>query len=435
MERADVFKDAVSRLERIGEQAGVSPELIDSLRTPRSTHIATLPVRMDDGATRHFLAFRCRYSDVLGPAKGGIRYHPRVTQAEVQALALWMTLKCAVVGIPFGGGKGGVVVDPKSLSRLELERLSRAYMRAMADVVGPERDIPAPDVYTNARIMGWMADEYQTIHRARVPSVITGKPIALGGSLGREEATGRGAFLVLENLAKRRELNPSDTRVAIQGFGNAGSQVGRLLQEAGYRVVAVSDSKGGVYAEAGLDVEGLHHQKQSTCGLGRIYCEGSVCSCAGPIGAEQITNDELLELDVEVLIPAALEGVIRSENVDRVRASIVLEVANGPVRSEADARLDERGILVVPDILANAGGVVVSYFEWVQNRHGYAWTLPEIRNRLERVLAGAFEDVWGVAKDEDCSLRSAAYVTALRRLEVAMAAQGTREYFVEPVRG
>lgn len=434
MQQIDVFGDAVSRLERIGEQAGVSSEVIDALRMPRSTHIATLPVRMDDGTTRHFQGYRCRYSDVLGPAKGGIRYHPHVTQAEVQALALWMTLKCAVAQIPFGGGKGGVTVDPKSLSRLELERLSRAYMRAMADVLGPDQDIPAPDVYTNERIMGWMADEYQAIRRAKAPSVITGKPIELGGSLGRDEATGRGAFHVLQDLAKRRGLSPPDTRVAIQGFGNAGSQVGRLLQEAGYRVVAVSDSKGGVFSASGLDVEALHRAKQSSCGLGRIYCEDSVCSCCGPTTAEQITNDELLELDVEVLIPAALEGVITPHNVDRIRAPIVLEVANGPVRSEADAQLDERNVVVVPDILANAGGVVVSYFEWVQNRHGYRWTLPEVRERLHSAMANAFEEVWTAAQDEGVSLRHGAYATALRRLEAALAAQGTREYFVDPTR-
>lgn len=431
MERSDVFADAVARVDRIGVQGGISPELIDALRTPRATHIATLPVRMDDGATRHFQAFRCRYSDVLGPAKGGIRYHPGVSQAEVQALALWMTLKCAVVGIPFGGGKGGVIVDPKTLSRLELERLSRAYIRAMADVIGPDQDVPAPDVYTNERIMGWMADEYQMIQRVKAPSVITGKPIELGGSLGRDEATGRGAFLVFQDLAKRRGLKPGETRVAIQGFGNAGSRVGRLLQEAGYRVVAVSDSKGGVFAESGLDIEALHREKQSTCGLGGVYCEGSVCSCCGDATVKHITNDELLELDVEVLIPAALEGVITPKNVDRIRAGIVLEVANGPVRGEADARLEERGIEVVPDILANAGGVVVSYFEWVQNRSGFAWTLPEVRDRLQAFMAKAFDDVWTVAEGEGGSLRRAAYVTALRRLEAAVAAQGTREYFIE----
>lgn len=431
MERLDVFQDAVSRVEKIGEEAGVTPELIDSLRSPRSTHLATLPVRMDDGTTQHFQALRCRYNDVLGPAKGGIRYHPDVTLAEVQALALWMTLKCALAGIPFGGGKGGVVVDPMNLSRLELERLSRAYMRSMANVLGPDQDVAGPDVYTNERIMGWMADEYQAIHRVKAPAVITGKPIALGGSLGRGEATGRGAFLVLQDLANRRGMSPEDTRVAIQGFGNAGSRVGRLLHEAGYRVVAVSDIRGGVFSDSGLDVEALYQEMQLTCGVGGVYCQGSVCSCCDS-NMEQVTNKELLELDVDVLIPAALEGVIASENVDQIRAPIILEVANGPIRSEADARLEERGVLVVPDILTNAGGVVVSYFEWVQNRQGYAWTLAEVRDRLQNILSVAFEQIWSIGERDGIPLRSAAYVTALGRLEAAVAAQGTREYFVEP---
>ena len=430
MSGPDVFEDAVSRMERIGKAADVSGEIIDSLRNPRSTHIATLPVRMDDGSTKHFQAFRSRYNDVLGPAKGGIRFHPDVGLAEVRALALWMTLKCALVGIPFGGGKGGVVVDPKSLSHLELERLSRAYIRAMADVIGPDQDIPAPDVYTNERIMGWMADEYQSIRRAKTPAVITGKPIALGGSAGREEATGRGAFFVLQDLMKRRGLVPGDTRVAIQGFGNAGSQIARILNETGYRVVAVSDVKGGVFAESGLDIETLYREKQSTCGVGGVYCEGSVCGCCGPMSLERISNEELLELDVDVLVPAALEGVIGPENVDRIRAPIILEVANGPVRSEVDSRLAERGVVAVPDILTNAGGVIVSYFEWVQNRNGYAWTLSEVRNRLQSTLSAAFQIIWDLAERDGRSLREAAYVTALRRLEVAIVAGGTREYFL-----
>ncbi len=425
----DVFEDAIARLERIGRSADVPPGIIDALRHPRSTHIATLPIRMDDGSTQRFQSFRSRYNDVLGPTKGGIRYHPGVCLAEIQALALWMTLKCALVEIPFGGAKGGIVVDPKSLSHLELERLSRAYIRAMADVIGPNKDIPAPDVYTNERIMGWMSDEYQTINRAKSPGVVTGKPIALGGSPGREEATGRGAFFVLQNLLKERGLDPGDLRVAVQGFGNAGSQFARILHAAGYRVVAISDVLGGVFAESGLDVEALYREKQSTCGVGGVYCEGSVCHCCGPMSLEQISNDELLELDVDVLVPAALEGVIGAWNVDRIRASIILEVANGPVRSEVDDRLTERGVVVVPDILANAGGVIVSYFEWVQNRSGYPWTLSEVRGRLESTLSAAFGKVWEAAEDEGCSLREAAYATALRHLEVAIAAGGTREYF------
>lgn len=430
MDGVDVFADAVARMERIGEQAGISPELVESLRRPRSTHIASLPVRMDDGSTRYYDGIRCRYSDVLGPAKGGIRYHPGVTVSEVRALALWMTLKCALVGIPFGGGKGGVVVDPQSLSRLELERLSRAYMREMADVLGPDRDVPAPDVYTNQRIMGWMADEYQAIRRLKAPAVITGKPIILGGSHGRDEATGRGAFVVFQDLAKRRGMTPAETRVAIQGFGNAGSHVGRLLHDAGYRVVAVSDRMGGVYCETGLDVEDLFARKQATCGVGGVYCEGSVCNCCEQ-SIDQISNAELLELDVDVLIPAALEGVIDAENAGRIRAPIILEVANGPVLSDADPKLEEQSVTVVPDILANSGGVIVSYFEWVQNRHGYAWTLSEVRDRLRQVLADAFDDVWDIAETSGVTMREAAYTRALRRLEEAAAVQGTREYFVD----
>jgi glutamate dehydrogenase (NADP+) len=427
-----VLDDAISRVERIGRETGVSSEIVDALRGPQSTHIANLPVRMDDGSTNYFRAFRCRYNDILGPTKGGIRFHTDIEEREIQALALWMTLKCAVVGIPFGGGKGGVVVDPKSLSRLELERLSRAYIRAMADLIGPNQDIPAPDVYTNERIMGWMADEYQALCRAKVPAVITGKPISMGGILGRSEATGRGAFFILQEFARRRGLTPTNMRVAIQGFGNAGSAVGLLLQQAGYRVVAVSDVKGGLYAEPGLDLAALHQEKQSTCGPGGVYCEGSVCTCRGSSSAERITNEDLLELDVDVLVPAALEGVIGPHNAERIRASIILEVANGPIRSEVDALLADRGIVVLPDILANAGGVVVSYFEWVQNRSGDAWTLTEVRRRLESTLADAFQRVWDTSETEATSLRDAAYRTALRRLEAAYAAQGTREYFGSP---
>jgi glutamate dehydrogenase (NADP+) len=423
---SDVFQDAVARVERIGREAGVGHEVVAALRQPEAMLTASLAVRMDDGSTRYFVGHRCRYNDVRGPAKGGIRFHPGVTPEEVQALALWMTLKCAVVGLPYGGGKGGVTVDPKALSRLELERLSRAYMRAMADFVGPDVDIPAPDVYTNARIMGWMADEYQTIKRVQAPGVITGKPIAMGGSLGRDEATGRGAFIVIQELARRRGLEPARTRVAIQGFGNAGYHVARLLAQAGYRVVAVSDSKGGIHLEEGFDVESLYQHKQETRELRGVYCEGSVCEL---IDHDRISNEELLELDVDLLVPAALEGVIGPENVDRIRAPVVVEVANGPVVGEVDERLYERGILVLPDVLVNAGGVTVSYFEWVQNRQGYPWTLEEVRGRLEDVLTAAFEEVWRIVEGEKVSARSAAYRVALRRIAEAIESQGTHEYF------
>jgi len=426
MADANVFSDAVARLERLGEAAHVEREVIEALSRPARTMMASLPVRMDDGGRRWFPAFRCQYNDALGPTKGGIRYHPDVTLEEVQALALWMTLKCAVVGIPYGGGKGGVVVDPKGLSRMELERLSRAYVRAMADFIGPERDIPAPDVYTNARIMGWMADEYQTIHRRHEPGVITGKPIALGGSLGREEATGLGAFLVIQALARKHGLEPADTRVAIQGFGNAGYHVARCLQEAGYRIVAVSDSRGGILSEQGFDVESLHQRKQATRHLEGVYCEGSVCHV---VDHERIDNETLLGLDVDLLIPAALEGVIGPANVESIRAPWVVEVANGPVLGTVDERLHERGIGVVPDILANAGGVVVSFFEWLQNRQGESWSREDVHARLAAVLERAAEAVFGRSDAQHVSLRSAAYGVALHRLAEAIGAQGTQAWF------
>jgi glutamate dehydrogenase (NADP+) len=422
----DVFQDAVARLERLGEEAGVSPELVEALRKPMATLEASLSVRMDDGSQRHFSAFRSRYHDALGPTKGGIRYHPGVSREEVQALALWMTIKTAVVALPYGGGKGGVIVDPKALSPMELERLSRAYVRAMSDFIGPDTDIPAPDVYTNARIMGWMMDEYEKIHRRKAPAVITGKPVSLGGSLGRDEATGRGAYLVIRELARVRGMDPKQTRVAVQGFGNAGYHVARLLHHDGYRVVAVSDSKGAIFSEAGFDVDSLHQYKEETRQLRGVYCDGSVCEL---IDHDAITNEELLELDVDLLIPAALEGVINAHNAGRVRAPVIVEVANGPITGDVDQELFERGTCVIPDVLANAGGVTVSYFEWVQNRAGYYWTLEEVRSRLEEIMTRAFHSLWEAAQTKRISVRSAAYASALRRIEAAVLAHGTREYF------
>lgn len=422
----DVFQDALARLERIGRAAGIESEVLESLMRPEATLSASLRVRMDDGSLRHFPAYRCRYEDTLGPTKGGIRFHPGVTIEEVRALALWMTIKCAVVGLPYGGGKGGVTVDPKSLSHLELERLSRAYVRAMADFIGPRTDIPAPDVYTNARIMGWMRDEYETIHRVQAPDVITGKPLLLGGSQGREEATGRGAYLCVRELARRQGLDPGETRVALQGFGNAGYHIARLLEQDGYRIVAVSDSKGAIYREEGFDVESLYTEKQATRALRGVYCQGSVCHI---VPHERISGDELLELDVDILVPAALEGVIGERNVDRIRARSIVEVANGPISGGVDEILHERGVLVVPDVLANAGGVTVSYFEWVQNRQGFTWTLDEVRRRLEETMVDAFDRIWTTREAEGVSMREAAYRVALRRIEEGIASKGTRAYF------
>jgi glutamate dehydrogenase (NADP+) len=421
-----IFRDALIRLTQYGEAAGVSQEVIDLLMHPSSMLQATLPVRMDDGATKYFAGYRCRYNNTLGPTKGGVRYHPDVSIEEVQALALWMTIKCAVAGLPYGGAKGGVVVDPKNLSPMELERLSRAYVRAMADFIGPQTDIPAPDVYTNARIMGWMLDEYEAIKRIKAPGVITGKPVSLGGSLGRDDATGRGAYMCILELAKKEQLDPHGTTVAVQGFGNGGYHAARLLHDAGFRIVAISDSKGGIHSPDGFDVASIYEEKQRTRRVRAVYCEQSVCEI---VSHDAISNEELLQLDVDILIPAALEGVITEKNADSVEASYIVEVANGPILSNADPILDKKGIKVVPDVLANAGGVTVSYFEWVQNQQGIKWTLDEVHSRLQAIMSEAFNEVWDLADKRELNLRGAAYALAFQRIGEAVEAHGTRDYF------
>jgi glutamate dehydrogenase (NADP+) len=421
-----IFKDALVRLKKYGEAAGISHDVIESLMHPFSILKATLPVRMDNGSTEYFTGYRCRYNNTLGPTKGGIRFHPNVNMAEIQALALWMTIKCAVMGLPFGGGKGGIIVDPKNLSALELERLSRAYVRAMADFIGPQTDIPAPDVYTNARIMGWMMDEYEAIKRIKAPGVITGKPVRLGGSLGRDDATGRGAYLCITELAKKLQLDAEKTTVAVQGFGNGGYHVARLLHDAGYKIVAISDSKGGIYSPKGFDVASIYEEKQRSRIVRAVYCEQSVCEL---VDHDVISNEELLCLDVDILIPAALEGVITVENAASIKAKYIVEVANGPILSNADPIIEENGIQIIPDVLANAGGVTVSYFEWVQNRQGLKWGLEKVHARLQTIMIDAFNDVWDLARGRKISMRNAAYAVAIERIGEAVEAHGTRDYF------
>jgi len=426
MKDDSILGDALAKLEAAIEVSGVHDEVVERLRTPPAALSVAVPVRMDDGSLRVFRGHRVRYNDVRGPAKGGIRYHPEVDLDEVTALSLWMTIKCAVVDLPFGGGKGGIEVNPKDLSPQELERLSRGFMAAIADFVGPDRDIPAPDVYTNATIMGWMADEYQKIHRIVAPGVVTGKPVATGGSLGREDATGRGGYYVLKELAKLREWNPEETRVAIQGFGNAGYHVARLLHQDGFRIVAVSDSKGAIYRKDGLDPNGVKRAKDESKELKAVYCEGSVCNA---VEHDTITNAELLELDVDVLIPAALGGVLTEDNAARVKAPVILELANGPTVGGADEILTNKGALVIPDVLANAGGVTVSYFEWAQNRAGYYWSESDVHERLRARMTGAFHAVHEFAEDKDVPMRTAAYALGLRRIGEAVIVRGTRDYF------
>ncbi len=421
MSERDIFEDALCRVREIGGDAGVDPEVIAALMHPKAMLTASLPVRMDDGTTRYFVGYRCRYNTVLGPTKGGVRYHPQVTRSEVQALALWMTVKCAVVGLPYGGAKGGVIVQPKELSPLELERLSRAYVRAMADFIGPDVDIPAPDVYTNARIMGWMVDEFEAIHRVRAPAVITGKPIALGGSLGREEATGRGAYLVTMELIRRRGLDPKQLSVAVQGLGNAGYHVARLLQKEGLRIVALSDSRGGIHASEGFDVDSIWKEKQASRQMRAVYCQESVCEL---VAHRQISNAELLGLDVDILIPAALEGAIHASNAGQVRARVLAELANGPTTPEADEVLHSKNVFVIPDFLCNAGGVTVSYFEQVQNAYGYYWDVDMVYQRLDQKMTAAFRTVRRTAQRYGIDNRIAAYVVAVARVTEACHLRG-----------
>jgi glutamate dehydrogenase (NADP+) len=422
----DVFDDALRRLDEVAGLVDIDPEALLRLRHPKSVMQVGIPVRMDDGSLRVFEGIRARYNDTRGPTKGGIRYHPQVDVDEVTALAFWMTMKCAVVGLPFGGAKGGVACNPKELSRLELERLSRGFVQQFHDVIGPETDIPAPDVYTNAMVMGWMMDEYSRIERRRVPGVFTGKPIEVGGSQGREDATGRGAYHCIKELERRRGWEPATMRVAVQGFGNAAQHTALLLHADGYRVVAVSDSQGGIHRGEGFDVPSLVKIKNDTRRLQAVYCEGSVCEL---VPADQISNLDLLELDVDLLIPAALEGQITADNAPRIRAPTIVEVANGPITSEADQALIDQGTTVVPDILANAGGVTVSYFEWVQNRSGLSWTLEDVHHRLEETMVREFAAVHDLAEELGVDLRRAAYAHALRRLGKAIESQGTHAYF------
>ena len=338
-----------------------------------------------------------------------------------------MTCKCAVMGLPFGGAKGGITVNPKELSRMELERLSRAYIARIAEFIGPKTDIPAPDVYTNPMIMGWMMMEYSKIAQEQSPAAITGKPIPLGGSLGREDATGRGGYYCIKELEEKKRWKPSKIRVAIQGFGNVGQNIARLLHADGYKIVAVSDSQGGIYKEEGFDIPSLIQNKNATRRLKAIYCTGSVCET---IQVKSLSNKDLLELDVDILIPAALENQITEKNASKIKASNILELANGPITTEADKILNKKGVLVVPDILANGGGVTVSYFEWVQNNQGYYWSEEEVHAKLHTFMIREFNNVYHLMTNRKINMRTAAYVHALNRIGEAVEARGTSKYFL-----
>ena len=415
---ATLLDQALTRLDDAAQHLKLDPDVLEKLKYPRETTKTRLLIRMDDGSRKSFMAWRCRYDDTRGPTKGGIRFHPDATVDEVETLAFWMTFKCAVMNLPYGGGKGAVQVDPRKLSKAELERLSRAYMQAFSGIIGPDRDIPAPDVYTNAMIMGWMADEYASIVGRVSPAVITGKPIALGGSLGRDDATARGGFYLLRHLENELGVGPG-SRVAIQGFGNAGSHMARLLAEIGYRIVAVSDSRYGVHSAAGIPFDRLIEAKR----------DAGLASLVGSDGVGALVPGDIVGVDCDVLVPAALENLIHADNAASVKAKVIVELANGPITPAADDLLSARGVTVLPDILANAGGVTVSYFEWVQNRQGYYWTVAEIHERLKASMEAEGRAILERASERKITMRSAAYVHALGRLAEAIEAHGTQQFF------
>jgi len=411
--KANPFRIAQAQLDKAAAKLGLDPAVHAVLREPmREIHVS-LPVKMDDGTIQVFKGFRVQYNDARGPNKGGLRYHPDETIDTIRALAAWMTWKCAIVDIPLGGGKGGIICNPRKLSTGELERLSRAYIDAVVHSIGPDKDIPAPDVYTTPQIMGWMMDEYSKLTGRYSPGVITGKPLSVGGSEGRGDATGRGGAYTVRDAAKHLGIDLTKATCAIQGFGNAG-QYGAILfkQLLGCRIVAVSDTRGGVYSEQGLDPDAVIKHKLET---------GSV---TGFPGTRPVSNEELLELAVDVLAPSALEEVITERNAPNVRPRIIAELANGPTTPEADEILYKKGVFVIPDFLCNAGGVTVSYFEWVQNLTNFYWEEEEVHARLDKKMTKAFCDVLEVSLREEVDMRTAAYMVAVQRVAEAMKTRG-----------
>jgi glutamate dehydrogenase (NAD(P)+) len=404
-DRENPFEAMMSRFQVASQILGLEDEIYNVLKNPARQVIVSLPVTMDDGAIKVFEGYRVIHSTILGPSKGGIRFDMAVNLDEVKALAAWMTWKCAVVDIPYGGAKGGIACNPREMSAGEIERLMRAYTQAMADVFGPDQDIPAPDMGTGPREMAWLMDQYSRIQGMTTPAVVTGKPIVLGGSLGRTEATGRGVMVSAMAAMEKLKINPYKATCAVQGFGNVGSWAARLLSERGILVQAISDISGAYFNDKGIDIEAASK-----------YREGNKGSLEGFSGAQKISNDDLLTLPVDLLVPAATEDVITVTNAPHIKAKLIVEGANGPTSSKADSIINEKGIMVVPDILANAGGVTVSYFEWVQNRLGYKWTADRVNRRSDRIMKDAFANVYKTSKDYDVPMRIAAYMVAIDKV-------------------
>lgn len=407
----DVLASTQIVIHRALEKLGYPEEVYELLKEPIRVLTVRIPVRMDDGSVKIFTGYRAQHNDAVGPTKGGVCFHPDVTEREVKALSIWMSLKCGIVDLPYGGGKGGIVCDPRTMSFRELERLSRGYVRAISQIVGPTKDIPAPDVFTNSQIMAWMMDEYSRIREFDSPGFITGKPLVLGGSHGRETATAKGVTICIREAAKKRGLSLEGARVVVQGFGNAGSYLAKFLHDAGAKVVGISDVYGALYDPNGLDIDYLLERRDSFGTVTKLF-------------KNTISNKELLELDCDILVPAAIENQITAENAPRIKASIVVEAANGPTTLEATEILTQRGILLVPDVLASAGGVTVSYFEWVQNNQGYYWTEEEVEQRLEKVMVKAFNNVYEMAQTRRVDMRLAAYMVGVRKMAEACRFRG-----------
>ncbi|MCA0992722.1 Glu/Leu/Phe/Val family dehydrogenase [Pseudalkalibacillus hwajinpoensis] len=393
------------------DQLGYSDEMYELLKEPMRMLTVRIPVRMDNDKVRIFTGYRSQHNDAVGPTKGGVRFHPEVNEDEVKALSLWMSLKCGIANLPYGGGKGGIICDPREMSFRELERLSRGYVRAISQIVGPTKDIPAPDVFTNSQIMAWMMDEYSRIREFDSPGFITGKPVVLGGSHGRETATARGVTICIEEAARKKGIKLQGARVVIQGFGNAGSFLAKFMHDAGAKIIGISDAYGAIYDSEGLDIDDLLDRRDSF---------GTVTTLFN----NTITNKELLELDCDILVPAAISNQITIENASAIKAAIVVEAANGPTTIEATKILTKRGILLVPDVLASSGGVTVSYFEWVQNNQGYYWTEEEVEARLRKVIVESFAKVYEISKTYHVDTRLAAYMAGIRKMAEASKFRG-----------
>jgi len=407
------FEDMLSRFDRAAEILKLEPGIYQFLKSPMRQHIVSIPIQMDDGTIKVFEGYRVIHNDVMGPGKGGIRYAPDVNLDEVKALAAWMTWKCAVVNVPFGGAKGGIICDPTTLTRTELEKVTRRYTANMVNVFGPDSDIPAPDMGTNEQTMAWIMDTYSMHKQQTTPGVVTGKPLLIGGSLGRKEATGRGVMVVTLAAMEKLNMDPTRSTVAVQGFGNVGSISAKLLYDQGCKVVAISDVTGAYHNENGIDV----YKAMDFAAKNKGRLEGFK-------NVEKITNEELLTLKVDVLVPAAKEDQINAKVARRVKAKIISEGANGPTTADADPILNDKGILVIPDILANAGGVTVSYFEWVQDRQGYFWSLERVNRRLDRVMRSAFNNVYETAQKHNESLRIGAYTLAIDKVATTLKLRG-----------